>query len=504
MDGQGVQLLELPSKIRDYLAWDSTTDVALAPGPVGPITPQIPAAFPDAEAPATSIAAQVAQLFRPRHQPKINLILVPEVPASGFAVGVQIVRTPGDILIGARSVQAGDLKELTYKVGGFCAEIVLEQPEFSRRAPRWEHWTPQAYTLFRIGLYFQRHDLSEAHDRLTEAAKRCPGNVQVALYHGNVHEKMGQYKKAAEVYDAAACLWTNNIDLIYRLAAAKANFAMTNRRLRVQQRVRLMEDANKSLRYARRRLRKPFVIWSYVITFWPFRRDLGERRYWLSWLIADSSHRSLFRRSKGFELRRALEVAVEANELYLHSIRHDPDDVDKTLAARDSVRNSWIKVRRAVKRSRVGWLTHWTAACYFSRASLLPKELRLEGEWRDDRKNMMRMAETGLGIGGDGEPNSWETYCQERAVGQIGSVVRNPYCQLDFNLLREDPDMKPLRRAFKGRSVAVLAGIDDKLLRESVDIPMQLSWERQGLRKIRREAAQLLLKSMRLSRDDLR
>lgn len=288
VDGQGVQLLEIPSKVRDYLSWDSTTDVSLAPGPVGPITPQIPTVFPDAENTPASVAVQVAQLFRPRRRPKINLILVPEVPSSGFAVGVQLVKTPGDILIGARSVQATDLKELTYKVGGYCAEVVLEQPEFARRAPRWEHWTPKAYTLFRIGLYFQRHDLELAHDRLTEAARRCPGNVQIALYHGNVHEKMGEYRKAAEVYDAAACLWTSNIDLIYRLAAARANYAMAAPDLSLKQRIQLMKESNKSLEFARLKLRKPSVLKAFAATFWPFRQDQGERRYWLSWLTRAS------------------------------------------------------------------------------------------------------------------------------------------------------------------------------------------------------------------------
>lgn len=59
----------------------------------------------------------------------------------------------------------------------------------------------------------------------------------------------------------------------------------------------------------------------------------------------------------------------------------------------------------------------------------------------------------------EGAPITWIQYWEERAVGEIGRVLRNPCSQLDTRLLHADPDMIPLQHAFKGRAVASLVGL---------------------------------------------
>lgn len=435
VDGQPAGLLELPSRLRDYLINDPNSLVTLAPGPVSPITPQVTAAAPDAALSANPWIVHLSNLFQSKYRPAYNVVLIPEMNRdsaaypNGVAVGLQIVRSPGNVLVAAKSVQATDMAELVYKVGGSCAESILAQPAMLRNAPRWEQWRPNAYLLLRIGLFFQRQgDLERAHRKYTEAARRCPGNAQIALYHGNCHEKRGEYDKAAEVYDAAVCLWGKNIDLSYRLAAARTNHAMTSADLDQSARIRLVQDSNQILVNAQINLRRRAIAWSWLKCLDPRRRDSGERRYWSSWLQSDARVRPirLLRKNKRHEYMCALTVAIESNELYLLALRKG--EVKDDIA--DLVRASLAAVLEVTEKKRSGWLAHWTAACYFSRAAQLPEDWYLdESEWIEDWTAIRsRLATRGLGLDDEGKPRNWKTYCEERAIGEIGRCCKES-CQ---------------------------------------------------------------------------
>lgn len=468
---QPTELLELPSRLRDYLAGDSTSLVELAPGPVGPITTQLPTAVADGN--TGGWASQLSRTLSSRYRPVLNIVLVPEVPRRGLSVGVQIVHAPSGQLLAARSIPGDDVLELAYLVGGFCAGVIFEQPRILRRTPRWGHWKNNAYTQFRIGLHFERlgdgaagegdKDNAKAcweyaHAKYTEAARRCPGSGRIALVHGNVHEKLGDYAKAAEVYEAAACLWPQNVDISYRVAAAKVNRALVEN-LGREGLVDLVTGANDSLRRAARALRRRSIIRSYVRTFLPSNRDYGERAYWRSWFRPERYRRHLrfLRRSRRHEYRAALLIAIESNELLLWN----KTKRECTTEFEADALRSWRLVVKTSSKRRAGWLAHWTAACYFSRLTEIRAEVRpARFLWLADRQRVLVPTRAvGVRRGGPESSVTWTDYCEERAVAEIGRVVRNPCSQFDARRLQTDPDMTRLQRAFKAQRVAMLAGV---------------------------------------------
>ena len=459
VDGQGVELLELPSRLRDYLAGDSESLVSLAPGPASPITPHLSAAAPDGGGSA-AWALQLIRAFLSRYRSSYGVLMVPEVPGAGlYSVGVQVIKRPQGTLVAARSFRADNVLELSFLVGGFCAEAVLAQPEFLRRAPRWEHWKHSAYMFVRSGMYYQHEgDYDLAQEYYVQAAKRCPGNARIALLRGSLHEKQNEFSKAVEVYDAAACLWRQNIDISYRLAAANVNLAISSSdELDDAARHQLVVGANSIIANARRRLRLRSIAWSILRASIPWSRDRGERLYWRSWLVADPYRRPLrlLRKSKRHEYRCALEVAAESNEMYLWTLGSPGPP------RRESVARSWRRLIRLTSKRRAGWLAHWSMACYFSRAAKLPDHATpRQSAWqRDWRKVETLIISRERGSERGSAPSSWSQYCEERAVGEIGRVLRNPSSQLDTRLLHDDPDMIPLQGAFKGRAVAALVGL---------------------------------------------
>lgn len=368
------------------------------------------------------------------------------------------MRSPRDSLLAARSFCATDIDELVLQVGGFCVERVLEQPTFLRRAPRWEHWSRGAYEYFRRGLRNQSLERYEdAHEDYTNAASFSPGNARIALYHGSLHEIRAEFGKARQTYDAAGCIWRQNIDLTYRSAAARVNLALTNPKLHVDEKIKIVREANESLLRARRRLSASFV-WRRVLrSLRPRRRDVGERRYWYSWLRPDSCRRALrlLRRSKGHEYRCALVVSRQANRLSLWKLGADLKDCEAGFLM------SWQLVLKIVAKPRSGWLAHWSAAYFFSRAMEIPEDCRPTQElWLSDWKKVeTSMASRGLPLDSRHSANDRKAYCTERAIGELSRVVRNPCNQLDRRLLLTDPDMIRLMEVAEDDPFLALLGL---------------------------------------------
>ena len=461
---QSAEMLELPSRLRDFISDDATVGPRLAPGPVSPVTPGVSAATP-AKSDAPSWSSFLLELVFPQSRPAYNLILVPEVPEAGYSVGAQVVRTPGNQLISARSFRAETMAELVLNIGSFCIENVLEQPAVLRRSPRWEHWHTGAYLALRWAL--QQRDLGDvagAHDSLNQAAKLAPGNVRTVLYHGSLYEAAGQYAKAVTTYNAAMCLWPQNVDLSYRLAGAMVNHVI-KADVDAAQASKLVQEANKVLESALRRVAPVRVIRRTLsTTFNPRRRDLGERRYWFAWLRPDRYRAPLrfLRRTKGYEYRCALRVSVASNEMLLHAFDELPRERIR------SVEELFDAVREIVERKRSGWLAHWSAACFYSRAMAVPASRRPHRTtWKEDADRVAAASTSKIGElfvePGAHNPgvqlDQWKRYCSQLAIRELGRVLRNPCNQLDTTLLSEDPDMARLNTAAGGRSVAVLAGL---------------------------------------------
>lgn len=461
VDGQKSAMLELPSRLRDFVSEDENLRPRLAPGPVSPVAPSVSSAAPgNSEGPSWN--SFLLELVFPRARPAYNLILVPEVPSVGLGVGAQVVRSPGNKLVMARSFQASDMDELVTRIGGFCIEVVQEQPAVLRRSPRWEHWNPGSYTAYRRALRCQQAGVADdAHKQFNDAASLAPGNIHVALRHGSLHESRNEFKEAARTYNAASCLWKQNIDIGFRLAAATVNYVLSNQ-LPSADTTRLLSESIRILERVTVRVQVPSLLRSLlIVTLNPRRRDPGERRYWFSWLRPDPYRAPLrlLRRTKGHEYRSALRVAIAGFALLTFTIgdlRTSSDPVP--------VRNLWREVLDVSDKKRSGWLAHWSAACFFSRAMGLRPELQPpRDEWTTDLARIRAGSSSRFGAIFDGamdgsERASWKEYCKERAISELGRVIRNPCSQLDPSLLLRDPDMKRLQDASEGQLVAVLAG----------------------------------------------
>lgn len=70
------ELLELPSRLRDYISEDSEALIALAPGPITPVAPQILAAPPDSKMQVPA-ALQILNAIFPGVVPGTTLFLSP-------------------------------------------------------------------------------------------------------------------------------------------------------------------------------------------------------------------------------------------------------------------------------------------------------------------------------------------------------------------------------------------------------------------------------------------
>jgi hypothetical protein len=366
-------------------------------------------------------------------------------------------------------------------------ERVRLQAPFLRRTPRWEHWGNRgSYSTFRRALAYQEDkDFDSAHEAFEIACGLSPGNIRLGVHRASLYELQRRYREAADLYDALHSLWRQNIEVIYRAAAARVNRAQELLAQRARpsppqragiipvprprqgeapagapgsavvepEELRLTGEADRFFALTKRNLSLPYMLWRWLKTWLPRRRDIGERRYWLSWLRRDtySQPLMLLRRSKRYEYLCAVNIAIEANRL-LESLVGDrlgypvaPFDMDKSFTA----------VLRLIKRKRAGWLAHWAAACYFARAARAAALISpRESTWRKHERRSRHQPT--LGLSWNVYPRDWRRYCEDTAIGEIGRVIRNPCNQLNPDLLRGDPDMRPLSEAFKASTVAVL------------------------------------------------
>jgi hypothetical protein len=505
----------LPSALRDYISADPPLTRQLAPGVAGAASPAIPVAA--AGRPPGGWTAALVNLVLPQRQACYNIYLSPHPGEPGLCVSVLLVKTPQQWIEAARTFHDVTLAGLTLQVGGYCMERVRLQPPFLRRAPRWEHWGSRgSYSLFRRALAYQEdREFGQAHEAFEDASALSPGNIRLGVHRASLHELQQHYGEAARLYDALHCLWRQNVEVIYRAAAARVNRAhelLAQRTAPVPQpcgadavsvpkprhggaaadgtaapadsaadgtaapadsaagpadasaystgssppgELRLTAEAEYLFALTKKNLKLGYMLWRWFKTWLPRRRDIGERRYWLSWLRADtySQPLMLLRRSKRYEYLSAVKVAIEANRLLTALIGHR---LDHPVAPFDADA-SYSAVIRLIRRKRAGWLAHWTAACYFARAAqastlLTPRE----GTWRKHEKRSR--AQASLGVPPSTCPRSWRRYCEDTAIAEIGRVLRNPCNQLNPELLHKDPDMRTLDDAFKASTVKILIG----------------------------------------------
>ena len=467
---QGINSWEhLPVLVRNYISIDPPLSRQLAPGVTGTTSPAIAAATPTAS--QFSWTTALVNLALPQKQAAYNIYITPSPghPDQQCA-NVQIVKTPEQWIKAAKPFKAGNLDELAALIGGFCMECVQLQPEFLRRTPRWEHWGSRGgYGAFRRAVARQEDkDFSAAQAAYEKASGLAPGNIRLGEHRASLYEIEGKYQEATLLYDALHCLWKKNIEVLYRSSATRVNRAQelllahatrasqisaepaanTNHapgegRCLIEEAQGILEETRKNLHFLR-------VLKMWLKTWLPRHRDIGERRYWASWLQRDKFRQPLMllRRSKRYEYVSAVKVTLLANEILAFLLS---ENLKKPFAIEQSVDS----LTRLIKKKRIGWLAHWVAACYFSRAAAAADRAAPE-DWRQYSEKFRELGSP-VYLGVD-PPQNWQECCQEMAIGEIGRVLRNPCNQLNPQLFETDPDMKRLHEAFKGVAVRVLIG----------------------------------------------
>jgi hypothetical protein len=460
---------DLPVLVRNYISIDPPLSRQLAPGVTGTTSPAIAAATPTAS--QFSWTTALVNLVLPQKQAAYNIYITPNRghPGQQYA-SVQIVKTPEQWIKAAKSFKAGTLDELAALIGGFCMECVQLQPEFLRRTPRWEHWGSRGgYATFRRAVAHQEdNDFSAAHGAYEKASGLAPGNIRLGEHRASLYEIEGKYQEATLLYDALHCLWKKNIEVLYRSSATRVNraqellLAQANRTSQASagpevnsdrapsEGQRLIDEAQGILEETRKNLHFLRVLKMWLKTWLPRRRDIGERRYWASWLQRDKFRQPLMllRRSKRYEYVCAVKVTLLANEILAFLLS---EKSERPFAIKQSVDS----LTKLIKKKRIGWLAHWVAACYFSRAAAAADRATPE-DWRQYSESFRKLGSPAY-LGPE-SPQNWQECCQEMAIGEIGRVLRNPCNQLNPQLFATDPDMKRLHEAFKGAAVRVLIG----------------------------------------------
>ncbi len=452
-------LEDLPAMLRAYISADPPLSGQLAPGVAATASPLIPSAAPTSA--QAGWAATLTELVLPQKQAAYEIHLTRSVPESGNSVSVSVVRMPQQSMVASAVFPKGKLEELAFQVGGFCIESIQLQPAFLRRTPRWENWGDRGgYCLFRLALWHQEKlDYTDAHAAYEEASLRSLGNIRLAVHRASLYELQEDYEEARKIYDALHCLWKQNIEITFRAATVRVNLVhrLVSRRVKgeanadspaVENELRILNEAAVLLEETAKGLRFTYVLRRWFRTRLPRRRDIGERRYWASWLKRDTFRQPLMllRRSRRYEYMSAVKVSRLADRILRRLVQNQavtPSEANESFRA----------VTRIIKKKRVGWLAHWLAACYFSRAAQAAELMEPDPDvWgRLGRKST-------LSLSLDPEPSSYKELCEIMAIGEIGRVFRNPCNRLNPELLYSDPDMIPLHSAFKGGMVKVLIG----------------------------------------------
>jgi tetratricopeptide (TPR) repeat protein len=374
-------------------------------------------------------------------------------------------------------------------VGGYSMERLQLEPGFLRRTPRWELWGSRGgYNLFRRAVMYQEEgQFAKAHQTYEQASGLSLGNVRIATYRASLFELEGKYAEAIVLYDAVHCLWKKNIEVLYRASSVRVNrvheilarspaligpAGLQDRLLDHAQREQelasgnrenlpevlvLMAEAQRIMARGKADLHYPEVLWRWLKTWLPRRRDIGERIYWASWLRRDNFRQPLMllRRSKRYEYTSAMRVAEEANRILRFLVERKIQQEEPAFEVSPfDIDDSSKAVIMLIRKKRLGWLAHWTAACYFSRAAEAA-DLAPSHKWQEYKK---RFIKDFPGLTMSGQVGTWREFCEAMAVSEIGRVLRNPCNQLNPELLDSDPDMKRLHHAFKGSMVRGLIG----------------------------------------------
>ncbi len=492
------RLLAVPGLLRDYVAADPPLSRQLAPGVAVAVSPDILSAAPGTMQSGWSGA--LLTLVLPQKQAAYNIFVTPHRDAgSQFSAHVQVVKTPQQWIVASHTFAARTLTELVLLAGGFCMESVQLQPGFLRRTPRWEQWGSRGgYSFFRQAVRCQDSgDIAAAQQNYELASRMAPGNITLGVHRASMYEFQGRYSQAAMLYDALHGLWQKNIEVTYRAAAVRVDLVQDllkdhgltfiggganpsasgpaepqndksgeSEIITLAEALRLLAEAEHMFVVTADDLRFRRLVLKWLSTRLPRQRDIGERRYWMSWLRRDNSGQplGLLRRSKRREYLKTVQVAREANKLLRFVIQtqirsRSASGQVSAQAGTDTfdIDASVRSVLALIKKKRAGWLAHWEAACYFSRAAMAA-DLASPRNWRKIERQWRRNGSLGFPAAAESQSANWRACCEGIAIGEIGRVLRNPCNQLSPELLQTDPDMRRLHFALGNEMVRALIG----------------------------------------------
>lgn len=262
-------------------------------------------------------------------------------------VAVAITDEPAGRMVSAETFETKP-ELMAEAIGAFCVQQVRSQRAVHRRTPRWEQWrSDSGYMDYRRGLdararglqlrarefelKARRRDLkpdqhaeAERYDQriatakskgerqltaalryFTRASVADPANLLPRLAEASLLEMTDEIPKALSVYAGCRQLWPENIETAYRLAVHND---------------RSVGDGShppgpRADKAVERLLRRHRIWWRILRASVGTRRNLGERRYWLSWLRPWNSGGGEPVRTKRYEFLAATRIAYLATRL---------------------------------------------------------------------------------------------------------------------------------------------------------------------------------------------
>ncbi len=374
-------------------------------------------------------------------------------------VTVRITRTPAGRVLKADSIQRKDETELIGAAGCLIIHSIRQEHRVMRHIPRWERWSSdiKGYATYRRALDYERNgNTDRALDMYNEAICHESWNFMVSIRKAALLEVDDEFKEAATVYRTCNELWPEHLETAYRLAAS---YALSHDHSSSE---RMLNNIRESIR--------PWTLWrQYGKTWLPTHWNVGERRYWRNLI---RRRPLIFGSNKRRELYMTVRVAEQLNKMQSivffngtplneemgikrlltkmanlttrrslrscyarlfhpycgrgegrssHKHGWHNEDFDKDLVIRPapaSHRSKPVKPRR-----RIGWLSHYNAACFFSLALMI----------REDK------------LPRDYSLEDWKIDCARAAIRELSHVRRDPRSEIGPEWNRNDPALQPLK-----------------------------------------------------------
>ncbi len=481
----------LAAGLSAYLVQDKLgTDIVIPPGG-GPVQQ----AYPIENMPSPGWLAAVMRIViatEPSFQVALSSVTFsrPGTNSHTCEATVRITKAPRNRLISSDVVRRDTLENLVHDIAVLVIHSVRQDPQVTLHTPRWEQWSSdiRAYSAYRTALQLERAGRATQEQALRQydkAIRLDPANFMITTRKAALLELMRKPDLASGTYRTCKELWPEAIEVAYRLAASYSNnaarFAREQSPSSSEAAIAQYMQADEVLDEVIRRLGRVRLWRSWRRTWRHTPRNVGEARYWLSWL---RRRPVVFGLSKRLAYVTAAKIAKNAHAVsrLCNGKQAGSDEVSRLLermarlttrgrgsavdrlfqspaggttissSGRAAIDGADLDMRPAMRvkqKRRVGWLAHYNAAIFFSVALDLPK---------------CYVPQDYLVVGGSADNRDvdrWKMDCARAAIRELAYAKRDPRNHLEPDWYRRDPGLAPLGRYMgeHGRNWGMFVGV---------------------------------------------